>query len=54
VSAAAPDTPALRNARGQAERLAAAEATLHDDPVARELRRRFDADWIPGSIAPSR
>ena len=45
------ETPAKRQARDAAERLAAAEQALHADPVARSLRERFDADWIPGSIS---
>jgi DNA polymerase-3 subunit gamma/tau len=47
------DTPAGRDARNAAERVAAAEATMDTDPVAGELKRRFDADWVPGSIRPT-
>ncbi len=47
------DTPAGRDAREAAERVAAAEATLAGDPVVSELKRRFDADWVPGSIRPT-
>ena len=44
------DTPAQRQARAAEERRADAERRLQQDPVAGDLRRRFDADWIPGSI----
>ncbi|NBC13221.1 MAG: DNA polymerase III subunit gamma/tau [Gammaproteobacteria bacterium] len=46
------ETPAGREARGAAERVAAAEAVMDADAVAGELKRRFDADWVPGSIRP--
>jgi DNA polymerase-3 subunit gamma/tau len=47
------ETPAGREARSAAERVAAAEAAMDADAVAGELKRRFDADWVPGSIRPS-
>ena len=47
------ETPAGREARNAAARTAAAEATMDADTVAGELRRRFDADWVPGSIRPT-
>jgi len=49
----AADTPAQRDARDAAERRADAERLMGADPVARELQRGFDADWIPGSIEAS-
>jgi DNA polymerase-3 subunit gamma/tau len=48
--AAGADTPARRQARADQQRRAEAEAQLEQDPVAQDLRRRFDADWVPGSI----
>jgi DNA polymerase-3 subunit gamma/tau len=47
------ETPASRDARDAAERVAEAESIMEADPVAGELKRRFDADWIPGSIRPA-
>ncbi len=47
------ETPAVRDARNAAERVAAAEATMDSDPVAGDLKRRFDADWVPGTIRPT-
>jgi DNA polymerase-3 subunit gamma/tau len=47
------ETPAGRDARNAAERVAAAEAVMDADPVVNELKRRFDADWVPGSIRPT-
>ncbi|MCG6943495.1 MAG: DNA polymerase III subunit gamma/tau [Thiohalocapsa sp.] len=47
------ETPAGRDARNAAERVAAAEATMDADQVASELKHRFDADWVPGSIRPT-
>jgi DNA polymerase-3 subunit gamma/tau len=49
----AAETPAQRDARDAAERRADAERLMDADPVARELQRGFDADWIPGSIEAS-
>ncbi|WP_296896710.1 DNA polymerase III subunit gamma/tau [Thiohalocapsa sp.] len=46
------DTPAGRDARNAADRVAAAVATMEADPIAGELKRRFDADWVPESIRP--
>ena len=55
IGTAAPEaeTPALRQARDDAERQARAEASLRDDPVVHELHRHFDAAWVPGSIRPT-
>jgi len=47
------ETPAGRDAQNAAERVAAAEAVMDADPVVNELKRRFDADWVPGSIRPT-
>ncbi len=44
------DTPALRHAREDAKRLAEAERVMAADPVAQQLRERFDAEWIPGTL----
>ena len=52
IKAPPAETPALRQARYDAARQAEAEATMHDDPVAREMHRRFDAEWQPESIRP--
>jgi DNA polymerase-3 subunit gamma/tau len=49
-AAAGADTPARRQARAAEQRRAEAAAELEQDPVAQDLRRRFDADWVPGSI----
>jgi DNA polymerase-3 subunit gamma/tau len=53
AKAPAAETPALRQARCDAERLAEAEETMRDDPVAHEMHRRFDAEWLPESIRPT-
>ncbi|WP_462319816.1 DNA polymerase III subunit gamma/tau [Halochromatium sp.] len=45
------DTPALRHAREDAQRLAEAERALAADPVAQQLCERFDAEWIPGTLS---
>jgi DNA polymerase-3 subunit gamma/tau len=50
VADASGETPALRQARHDAQRQADAEAMLHDDPLAQELQRRFGAHWMPGSM----
>jgi DNA polymerase-3 subunit gamma/tau len=50
----APQTPAQRQAREQAQELAEAERLLQTDPIARQLRERFDAEWIPGTLTPLR
>ena len=47
------ETLAQRRAREADERQQTAEETLRTDPVAGQLRERFDADWVPGSIAPA-
>jgi DNA polymerase-3 subunit gamma/tau len=52
-AASLPETPAGRDARNAAERVAAAEATMDADQEASELKHRFDADWVPGSIRPT-
>jgi DNA polymerase-3 subunit gamma/tau len=46
------DTPARRRVRQEAERQAQAEAQMRADPVALGLKERFDAEWVPDSIAP--
>jgi len=53
TTAPAAETPALRQARSDAERLAEADETMRDDPVAHEMHRRFDAEWLPESIRPT-
>jgi DNA polymerase-3 subunit gamma/tau len=53
TTAPAAETPALRQARCDAERLAEAEETMREDPVAHEMHRRFDAEWLPDSIRPN-
>jgi len=50
---AAAETPALRQARSDAERLAEAQETMRDDSLAHEMHRRFDAEWLPDSIRPT-
>ncbi|MBK5938958.1 DNA polymerase III subunit gamma/tau [Halochromatium roseum] len=45
------ETPALRRARDDANRLSAAERALQADPVAQLVRERFEAEWIPGTLA---
>ncbi len=47
----AAQTPALRHAREQAQRLSDAELALRADPIAQQLRERFDAEWIPGTLS---
>ncbi len=44
------ETPAARRARNDAARQRQAEQAMQDDPLARELQERFDAQWVPGSI----
>jgi hypothetical protein len=52
IDAAPPkvETPALRQARSDAERQLEAEAIMRDDPVAQALQRRLDAEWLPDTI----
>ncbi len=50
ADASADDTPALRRAREDAERLTEAERALAADPIAQQLCERFDAEWIPGTL----
>ncbi len=47
-------TPALRRAQEEAQRLAAAEEALRVDPVAQQLCERFDAEWIAGTLSAPR
>ncbi len=47
------ETPALRLARNELERQAAAEKLIQSDPVAGRLEERLDAQVVPGSIRPS-
>lgn len=47
------ETPALRQARSDADRQVEAEATMRDDPVAQALQRRLDAAWMPDTIRPT-
>ncbi|MBK1705404.1 DNA polymerase III subunit gamma/tau [Halochromatium glycolicum] len=54
AESAGAETPAQRDAREHAERLAEAERLLHTDPIARHLCERFDAEWIPGTLTPLR
>ena len=46
------ETLAQRREREASERQDAAVAALETDPVARQVRETFDADWIPGRIVP--
>jgi len=46
------ETPAQRQAREAAKQLAEAERLLQADPIARQLRERFEAEWIPGTLTP--
>ncbi len=47
------DSPAKRDVAERAQRQAAAEATIHGDPVVRELLAQFKtARIVPGSIKP--
>jgi DNA polymerase-3 subunit gamma/tau len=46
----ADQTPAQRQEQQQAQRLAEAEQILLDDPIAKQVRERFDAEWIPGTL----
>jgi DNA polymerase-3 subunit gamma/tau len=46
------ETPARRRARSAAERQAAAETLMRDDPVARMLQDKFDARWVSNTIEP--
>ena len=47
------DTPALRDAAERQQRQAAAEASIQQDPVVRELLQQFKtARIVPGSIKP--
>ena len=47
------DTPARRDAAERQRRQAAAEETIHNDPVVRELMTQFkSARIVPGSIKP--
>jgi DNA polymerase-3 subunit gamma/tau len=53
TSQAVRETPARRRARSAAERQAAAEALMGEDPVVRMLEDQLDARWVNGSIEPS-
>jgi hypothetical protein len=53
IAAVGGETPALRQAKQDADRQAEAEATLRDDPLAQDVLRRFDAQWVPGSMRPT-
>ncbi|NEX15432.1 MAG: DNA polymerase III subunit gamma/tau [Halochromatium sp.] len=44
------ETPALRRARDEAKRLTEAELCLQADPIAQQLRERFAAEWVPGTL----
>jgi DNA polymerase-3 subunit gamma/tau len=46
----AEDTPARRHASAARERLAAAEATLLDDPFVQAMMRDFGGKMVPGSV----
>lgn len=46
------ETLAQRRAREADERQQAATEAMLADPLAERLREDFDADWVPGSIAP--
>jgi len=47
------ETPALRQARSDADRQVEAEAAMRDDPVAQALQRRLEAEWLPDTIRPT-
>lgn len=46
------DSPARRNAQAAAERQAAAEQVIRNDPFVQEMVRDFGAKIVPGSIKP--
>jgi DNA polymerase-3 subunit gamma/tau len=46
------DSPALRIAAAQAERMAQAEATILNDPWVQSLMRDYGATLVPGSLQP--
>ncbi|MBK5929583.1 DNA polymerase III subunit gamma/tau [Halochromatium salexigens] len=48
------DTPAQRRARDEARQMVEAQQTLAADPVAQQLRERFDGEWIPGTLTALR
>lgn len=52
ISSVNAETPAAYRLRRQAERLAAAQQALDNDPVVQLLRREFDAEIEAGSIQP--
>ncbi|MFP4602723.1 MAG: DNA polymerase III subunit gamma/tau C-terminal domain-containing protein, partial [Halochromatium sp.] len=54
ADAPAVETPAQRRARDDARQLAEAERALATDPVARQLRERFEGEWIPGTLSAPR
>lgn len=47
------ETLAQRRSREADARQRDAVESMQSDPVAENLRERFDADWVPGSIAPA-
>ncbi len=53
IAAVGGETPALRQAKHDADRQAEAEAMLRDDTLAQDVLRRFDAQWVPGSMRPT-
>ncbi len=46
------ETLAQRQVRELGERQQTAVSLMQTDPVAAQLRERFDAQWVPGSITP--
>ncbi len=54
TDAPAAETPAQRRARDDARQLAEAQQTLAADPVAQQLRERFEGEWIPGTLTALR
>jgi DNA polymerase-3 subunit gamma/tau len=54
TDAPAAETPAQRRARDDARRLTEAQQALAADPVAQQLRQRFEGEWIPGTLTASR
>jgi len=46
------DSPAMRIAAAQAERMAQAEATILNDPWVQSLMRDYGATLVPGSLQP--
>jgi DNA polymerase-3 subunit gamma/tau len=53
VNEAVAETPATRAAKARAERQAAAERALAEDPIIQDMQRQLGAEIIPGTIRPT-